>query len=212
MRTMMKTMIPGRAKLVGCVGRFRPLHIGSAQLLEKLCESADHVIIGIGSSNKYNVRNPFTVQETREMIDLYLKPRYCNYSFRLIPDYGSERGNEYGELWTQEIVRQFGPLDYFVSGNPYVAELISPAYAVVNPYTMIPPEEQVRSRGSTVRLLMAQGEKWQHLVPTEVAQYIEHHGLETRLREEFGEETIRLTHDTHGLETRAAEYAHALEV
>ena len=53
---------------VGLVGRFKPLHIGGFNLLDEACKKSDYVIIGIGSVNKYNSRNPFTPVETRQMI------------------------------------------------------------------------------------------------------------------------------------------------
>lgn len=53
---------------VGFIGRFKPLHNGAALALETLCEQADKVKIGIGSVNKYNLRNPFTAEESQEMI------------------------------------------------------------------------------------------------------------------------------------------------
>lgn len=50
---------------LGAIGRFKPLHLGAAAMLEALCENAEEVVIGIGSSNKYNLRNPFTAEESR---------------------------------------------------------------------------------------------------------------------------------------------------
>ena len=41
---------------IGLIGRFKPLHLGASVLLESACEKAEKVIIGIGSSNKYNIR------------------------------------------------------------------------------------------------------------------------------------------------------------
>ncbi|MDO8516897.1 MAG: adenylyltransferase/cytidyltransferase family protein [Nanoarchaeota archaeon] len=58
---------------VGLIGRFKPVHNGAALMLETVCEKAESVIIGIGSSNKYNARNPFLPEESEEMVRLVLE-------------------------------------------------------------------------------------------------------------------------------------------
>lgn len=84
---------------VGVIGRFKPLHNGAAVLLESLCEKSDHVLIGIGSSNKYNIRNPFTSDETKDMIELFLKEKFTNYEIIKIPDFAHIPGCENGQQW-----------------------------------------------------------------------------------------------------------------
>ncbi len=58
--------------VVGIIARFKPVHKGHAAILEALCERADLVYIGLGSPNKYDVRNPFSAKESEEMIDLVI--------------------------------------------------------------------------------------------------------------------------------------------
>jgi hypothetical protein len=50
------------------IARWKPVHIGHAAVLEGLVASAESVIIGIGSSNRYNAKNPFTAAETADML------------------------------------------------------------------------------------------------------------------------------------------------
>ena len=64
---------------VGFIGRFKPLHWGGARALDALCSQATHVMIGIGSANKHNARNPFSAEETQEMLDAYLRPRHSRH-------------------------------------------------------------------------------------------------------------------------------------
>ena len=54
--------------IAGIVARFKPVHKGHAAVLEALCERSEHVYIGIGSSNRYNLRNPFTKEEMDEAL------------------------------------------------------------------------------------------------------------------------------------------------
>ena len=71
----------------GVIGRFKPLHNGGAMMLEAICRQAAHVTIGIGSSNKYNIRNPFTAAESEEMVRAFLADSYANYDIIHIPDF-----------------------------------------------------------------------------------------------------------------------------
>jgi len=171
---------------VGFIGRFKPLHNGAALVLERLCEAADHVVIGIGSSNKYNLRNPFTPEETKAMIDAYLRPRFTNYETLFVPDFGHLPEGRDGRLWKSYVIEYFGNLDVFVTGNSYVAELLKDHYAILHSAALIPREEQFRLRASAVRHAMALGADWKSYVPKEVAAYLESHGLIERFRNEFG--------------------------
>lgn len=176
----------GRA---GVVGRFRPLHLGSALMLEAICEQAEEVIIGVGSSNRYNARNPFTAEEAKDMIDLHLKPRFCNYSFAFIPDYGHIPEFRDGKKWAQETASKLGSLDAFVSGNNYAKQLLANHYTVVDPLEIIPKGKQNTLSSTIVRNVMATGGLWRPLLPEAIADYLEHSGLVERFRNEFGTET-----------------------
>lgn len=169
---------------VGLVGRFRPLHKGAANMLEALCEEANEVVIGIGSSNRYDMRNPFTAHEAQEIIEKTLG-QYKNISFLHIPDYGHIKGCEDGSCWKKKVIDSFGSLDAFVSGNEYVQELLGKEYHIINPLV----EDNELFKGSIVRYLMTTNDDWQSLVPKPVAQYLLHNGLVERFRQEFGKQT-----------------------
>ena len=154
-------------------------------MLNALCERAELALIGIGSANRYDVRNPFTVDEVSEMIRLALPDR-DNYQLMPVPDLDD------GPLWRAMIIEMFGELDVFVTGNPYVASLLGDTYPVIHPVTLLPPEKQVAISGSMVRLALAKGEAWQEMVLPAVATYIEENQLDDRFRREFGLETLTL--------------------
>ena len=73
---------------IGLVCRFKPVHLGHAVMLETLCERARHVVIGLGSPNRHDVRNPFTAEETAAMIRLVLEPRFSNWELVPVEDLG----------------------------------------------------------------------------------------------------------------------------
>jgi nicotinamide mononucleotide adenylyltransferase len=176
---------------VGVIARFKPLHAGAATMLEAVCEQADTVLIGIGSANKYNLRNPFTAAESEEMIHHLLQDRFTNYSVFHIHDYGHLPGGEGGQLWKQVVAHTFGSLDAFVTANPYTASLLEDTYTIVHPATIIHADRWVKVDATTVRKHMARGgDAWKQVVPAPVAAYMEQEGLLHRFRTEFGLATL----------------------
>lgn len=170
---------------IGMVARWRPVHRGHAPVLRALCVHASETLIGVGSANRYNARNPFTVAETMDMIRLVLGER-DDYTLLPVPDLDD------GPRWRDMVGEMFGPLDAFVTANPYVASLMSAMYRLVRPVDLITASEQIAIDGSSVRLAMARGAGWVEMVPPEIAAYIKMHKLDGRFRREFGLETLAL--------------------
>ena len=167
------------------IARWKPVHLGQAAVLRALCSGAGHVLIGVGSSNRYNLRNPFTFAETESMLRLTLA-EHSNYEIIPVPDLDD------GPRWRAMVREMFGELDAFVSDNPYVANLMKDDYRLMRPVDWLDPAEHVRIDGTTVRVLMAKGEGWQDWVPPRVAQYIEENKLDERFRRDFGLETLAI--------------------
>lgn len=170
---------------IGMVARWRPVHLGQVPVLRGLCAASEYAFIGIGSANRFNARNPFTVEETTEMIKLMLNG-WDNYTLVAVPDLDD------GPRWRLMILDLFGQLDAFVTANPYVASLMEADYQIVHPITLVPEEERIPVSGTMVRREMALGGDWQSLVPPQVAAYITDNGLDERFRRKFGLETLAL--------------------
>ena len=170
---------------VGMVARWKPVHLGHVPVLHGLCDHAEQIIIGIGSSNRYDFRNPFTLEETIEMLHIGLTNRK-NYTLIPVPDLDD------GPRWRMMIMELFGKLDCFVTDNPYVSHLLSEAYHVQAPIKFVGEADRVRLNGTMVRRSMAQGDEWQELVPKGISEYIINKKLDLRFRQEFGLQTIAL--------------------
>lgn len=170
---------------IGMVARWRPVHRGHTPILRALCDRADEALIGVGSSNRYNFRNPFTLEETMDMIRLALTGRQ-NYSLIPVPDLDD------GLRWREMVIGLFGSLDLFVTDNPYVANLLTADYRVIKPVELIPEAEKIAIDGAMVRREMARGDGWRALVPAEVADYVAARRLDERFRREFGLQTLAL--------------------
>ena len=168
---------------IGIIARWRPVHNGHVPVLRGNLQQAGHALIGIGSANRYDMRNPFTLEETTEMLGLALQ-EFSNYTLIAVPDLDD------GPRWRELVKRSFGTLDLFISDNPYVLSLLKEDYAIQRPVTLVPLAERLPLDGTTVRGAMARGEDWQSLVPPAVAEYIVRHELDVRFRREFGLQTI----------------------
>ena len=173
-----------QVKRIGMVARWKPVHLGHTPVLRALCR-ADEALIGIGSSNRYNLRNPFTLPETEAMLRLALAD-HANYRLIPVPDLDD------GPRWRSMVYDFFGPLDLFVTDNPYVARLMASDYPIVRPVALVPDDEKVPINGTIVRRTMARGEDWQGLVPAVIAEYITANQLDDRFRREFGLEALAL--------------------
>jgi len=170
---------------IGMIARWKPVHLGHAAILRAMVNSGEEVLIGIGSSNRYNARNPFTLDETRDMIQLVLA-EFSNYQIIPVPDLDD------GPRWRVMVKDLFGELDIFATANPYVASLLRDDYRVIPPVELVPLRERVPAEGSDVRRAMARGDDWESLVPNVIAEYIKSNRLDQRFREEFGLETLAM--------------------
>jgi len=177
--------LPDRVHRLGMVARWKPVHLGHAAVLESLAERADEVVIGIGSSNRYDLRNPFTLAETEEMLRRVLGDR-PGFSVIPVPDLG------HGPRWREMVAGLLGPLDLFVTANEYVRDLLGTVYPVVHPVRLVPPERRIAIDGTGVRRAMAHGDGWRAMVPPRVAEMIDEQGLVERFRREFGLATLAL--------------------
>ena len=176
---------PPHLERIGMVARWQPVHNGHVPVLRALCDCADHALIGIGSTNRHTARNPFSLSETTDMIQLVLDGRE-NYTLLPIPDLDD------GPRWRAMVVEMFGPLDLFVTANPYVRSLLAADYPLARPVELIPVPARVAVNGTMVRRAMAQGDGWCVLVPDKVAEYITDRKLDERFRREFGLQTLAM--------------------
>ena len=184
-RTNRRTDYTNYLEKIGMVARWKPVHLGHGPVLRALCDRASNAVIGIGSSNRYDLRNPFTLEETIDMIRLVLAGR-DNYRLIPVPDLDD------GPRWRKMVIELFGAPDLFVTDNPYVGKLLAGDYRIIRPVQLVPEAEKVAIDGTAVRSQMARGDGWRELVPPEIAAYIEERQLDERFRREFGLQTLAL--------------------
>lgn len=162
------------------------MHRGHAAVLEALCAASREVVVVVGSANRYDWRNPFTLRETRMMIEMVIT-HPCRVQILGLDDVGD------GPRWRQLLLEAVGPVEAVFTANPYVWHLLVEHVPVRHPVSLLPLEERLRVEGAMVRRLMAEGRDWQDLVPPPVARLVEERGLAERFRREFGLETLART-------------------
>lgn len=168
---------------VAMIARWKPVHRGHAAVLEGLSRAARHVVVGIGSSNVYDVKNPFTADETRAMLRVVIGDA-PHVEIVDVPDLG------HGPRWRAMVVDMLGPLDAFFTANAYVKSLLEHDYRVVHPVRLVAPDSRVAIDGTMVRRAIAAGQDWRALVTPAIAEHLEAHGLVDRFVREFGEATL----------------------
>lgn len=173
--------LPARVGRVAMIARWKPLHRGQVAVLDGLRARAGRLAIGIGSSNRLDLRNPFSAAETRAMLRLHLPEEVPLLD---VPDLGD------GPRWAAMVREMLGELDLFVTANPYVWSLLRDTWPLCHPVHLVAPDRRVPIDGTMVRVAMARGEGWRELVTPEVAAFLDAHGLVDRFRRDFGAATL----------------------
>ena len=167
------------------LGRWQPVHQGHRAALISICERFDRVMVGIGSSNVYDYRNPFHINEVEEMIHLVLRD-FSNYSLVSVIDMPDD------DAWCREVQHRFGEPDVFFTANPYVTHLLKNQFRLAHPATVIPDVRKVAVSATMVREALARGTDWRGLLPEAIAGYIQAHHLDERFRRDFGLHTLMM--------------------
>lgn len=150
------------------LARLQPLHLGHLHAIKQAMKKFDKVAIAIGSSNKQNtLENPFSFEERREMV------RLCLGECEVIGAEDKETDKE----WVEELMKKTS-FDVVISGSEWIKKCFSNLKKVILPEFLIPEIYN----GTNIREKMANGEKWEDLVPREVANYIKKIRGEERLK------------------------------
>ena len=150
------------------IGRFQPFHLGHMHLIKKALRQVDELIIGIGYNNKNDKkRNPFSVKERIEMIDLALPAAGIdNYTIFPVPDHPSDR------KWLEQLETLVPKFDIiFISDkNTFGEKWIEKCFK--KKYKIIKIKALKGIDATLIREKMKKKEKWENLVPKKVFEYI----------------------------------------
>ena len=141
------------------IGRFQPFHQGHYHAIEYALEQVNHLLLGIGSSNRsMEVKNPFTIQERILMIDSSLTPQQKEkISIHPIPDLQNHK------KWVDLIEQTLPSFDVVFTNDDITGRLYTKKGI---PVRDIPFLNRVHLSGTVIRHLISSKKEWQHLVPT----------------------------------------------
>ncbi len=131
------------------IGRFQPFHKGHESAIKALAREWE-VVVGIGSSNVTDARNPFSAETRRKMVEAV----FPGIEVHLIPDFESD-----GE-WVEWVESNIS-FDAVATGNEWVWK----CFEGRKPLLRIELVEPERYSGTRIRELMKIGGEWKDLVP-----------------------------------------------
>jgi nicotinamide-nucleotide adenylyltransferase len=160
------------------VGRFQPFHKGHLEVIKKIVDEVDELVIIVGSSQySHRLDNPFTAGERITMIRRALEEEGIQLS-RIwiipVPDVHQHA------LWVSQIVGYSPKFDVVYANEPLTSRLFIEAGFRVKSMPFIKRKVYLATE---IRKRMLAGENWKELVPSSVASFIEEINGDVRLRE-----------------------------
>lgn len=157
-------------------GRFQPFHKGHLSAIREVLGKCEELVIVIGSAEEsHTSRNPLTASERFQMILSSLEPDE-RARVHIVPVRDINRYS----LWVEHVESYVPPFDVVFSNNALTRSLFSEAgYSVEGTKAYSPGKYS----GVEIRARIADGRKWEHLVPGPVVSIIESLDLRKRLRD-----------------------------
>jgi nicotinamide-nucleotide adenylyltransferase len=147
------------------IGRFQPFHDGHREMVDRIANEVDEVVVGIGSAgDSHTVRNPFTAGERVMMITKELES--LDITAYVVPIEDLNRNS----VWVSHVQSMSPRFDVAYANNPLVIQLFEEADVEVRQFEMVNREEL---KGSEIRERMITDNDWRSYVPTAVANVID---------------------------------------
>lgn len=149
------------------IGRMQPVHNGHMQVIDKILDEVDEIIIGIGSAQlSHELKDPFTAGERVVMINQALAESGVDSSrYYIIP----MQDINFNAVWVSHVKMLTPPFSVVYSGNSLVKQLFSEeGFKVEQP----PLYDRLHLSGTEVRRRMLENLNWEELVPKAAAEFI----------------------------------------
>ena len=146
----------------------QPVHNGHMQVIDKILDEVDEIIIGIGSAQlSHELKDPFTAGERIVMMSQALAERDVDSSrYYIIP----MQDINFNAIWVSHVKMLTPPFSIVYSGNPLVKQLFQEeSFEVRQP----PLYDRIHLSGSEVRRRILAGENWQELVPNATIELLD---------------------------------------
>ena len=142
------------------IGRMQPVHNGHMQVINKILEEVDELIIGIGSAQlSHEAKDPFTAGERIVMLSQALAEMEVDPSrYYIIP----MQDINFNAIWVSHVKMLTPPFSIVYTGNSLVKQLFSEeGFEVRQP----PLYDRLHLSGTEVRRRILLDADWQELVP-----------------------------------------------
>lgn len=148
------------------IGRFQPFHKGHMAVIEQMTEECDSIIIGVGSAQKQREsHDPLSGGQRIDIINKVLENRLSiPFQVNPIPDI-----NCY-PAWVHYVKAILPDFDRVYANSSVVLDLFEETRTKTVKVKEI--KREVYS-GTEIRRRITDDEEWTHLVPEEVAEYLE---------------------------------------
>ena len=149
------------------IGRMQPVHNGHMEVIKRILEEVDEIVIGIGSAQlSHEVKDPFTAGERVVMMTQALAEIDVDPSrYYIIP----MQDINFNAIWASHVKMLTPPFSIVYSGNPLVKQLfVEEGYEVRQP----PLYDRINLSGTEVRRRILKDENWQELVPKATADLL----------------------------------------
>ena len=150
------------------VGRMQPVHDGHLDVIKRIFEDVNEVIMGVGSAQlSHTTKDPFTAGERVIMLSKALTENGIPASkYYIIPI----EDVSCNSIWVAHVKMLTPPFTTVYSGNPLVQMLFEESG---HPVKVPPLFNRTLYSGTEVRRRMLENEDWQSLVPKSVVGVIE---------------------------------------
>ena len=161
------------------IGRFQPFHKGHFEVIKQMAEDCDSIILGVGSAQKeHEMENPLSGGERIYLIKKVLDNRdLIPCEVYPVPDIDCY------PAWPHYVKAILPPFDIVYANSSVVLDLFENTRIRTKQVEEINREEY---SGTEIRRRIREGKKWKHLVPDEVAEYLEEIDVEERIKPVIG--------------------------
>ncbi len=141
------------------IGRYQPFHKGHLNVVKKISNEVNEIIICIGSAQlSHETNNPFTAGERIEMIKKSLSDNGIEDMYYIIPIEDIKRN----AIWVSHLESMTPPFDVVYSNNSLVARLCREQGYEVRHSPLFKREQY---SGTEIRNRVLNNKEWRHLVP-----------------------------------------------
>lgn len=141
------------------IGRFQPFHLGHKFLIDEALKVCEQIIVGIGSSNIIDEKNPYSYKKREHILTTFIeKEGLSEKIIDVIPivDHPDD------QIWLEKILKQTASFDVAIGDNAWVNDIFEKAGITV---VRVGFHKRDILEGKKIRRLIKAHEKWQDRVP-----------------------------------------------